>query len=437
MGLVINTNRLSLDAQAALRTNNRELEITTRRLSTGKRVITAGDDAAGMTIAQRITSDVKAYRKTMQNQMDGISLIQVAEGQVQSMQDDLQRIRELMIQGANGTNGVDERNALQREINERVKNVGDIAANTRFNSVLLLRGSVGNKTDQVDRTIQSGITFSEVTTMQFGPAHINGEGAAGFTFTPERGINVDVNFRSIALTSTAAQADLDVANTAFNLSFNYVDEQIEDMIDEMTAQGVGANAALEAWLRAFQTAAGPGTGQYAAVNMQSLLTDLHNVEYGIAAAANNAPVAAPAAGDITPAQLEIINYFLHEGGQLVEGSSTPGFMIERLRIPGATITAPDNITNADHGNLDDITRMIDNLSRMRSHLGALQGSMEAKINAQDIAVVNLEASKSRIIDADMALESSNIAKQQILQQSGIAMLAQANAQPEQLLNLLP
>ena len=127
---------------------------------------------------------------------------------------------------------------------------------------------------------------------------------------------------------------------------------------------------------------------------------------------------------------------MHDGGQLVENSSTPGFTLERLRIQGATIDTY-GATNYDHGNLDDITRMIDNLSRMRSHLGALQGSMEAKVNAQDIAVVNLEASKSRIIDADMALESSNIAKQQILQQSGIAMLAQANAQPEQLLNLLP
>lgn len=431
MGLVINTNRLSLDAQAALRSNSRELEITTRRLSTGKRVITAGDDAAGMTIAQRITSDVKAYRKTMQNQMDGISLIQVAEGQIQSMQDDLQRIRELMIQGANGTNGVDERNALQREINERVKNVGDIALNTRFNSVLLLRGSVGNKTDQVDRTIQSGITFSEVTTMQFGPAHINGEGAAGFTFIPERGINIDINYRSIDLSKSANDATADVADTQYNLNYNYVDETIDAINAELTAQGL-ASTDLTTWLNDFKE-----TGGYAAQSMQSLLTDLHNIQYGLGAAVNNSSATPPVIGDIGLDRLNIINYFLHEGGQLVEGSSTPGFMLNRLRIPGATITAPDRTSTADHGNLDDITRMIDNLSRMRSHLGALQGSMEAKINAQDIAVVNLEASKSRIIDADMALESSNIAKQQILQQSGIAMLAQANAQPEQLLNLLP
>jgi flagellin len=193
MGLVINTNRLSLDAQAALRTNNRELEVISKRLSTGKRVNNAGDDAAGMTIAQRITSDVRAYRKTIQNQMDGISLIQVTEGQLQAMQDDLQRIRELMIQAANGTNGADERNALQREINERVKNVEDLSNTTRFNSVGLIKGPSTDRTNQTDRTIQSGITFSETTNLQFGPAYIDKTVVATPVFISERGINIDAN----------------------------------------------------------------------------------------------------------------------------------------------------------------------------------------------------------------------------------------------------
>ncbi|MCH2228088.1 MAG: hypothetical protein MK033_09960 [Candidatus Caenarcaniphilales bacterium] len=434
MGLVINTNRLSLDAQSALRANNRELEITTSRLSTGKRVITAGDDAAGMTIAQRITSDVKAYRKTIQNQMDGISLIQVAEGQIQSMQDDLQRIRELMIQGANGTNGSDERDALQREINERVKNVEDIAANTRFNSVLLLRGSLNDKTDQIDRIIQSGITFNEVTTMQFGPAFMIDEGTVVYNtnnLVAGRGINVDSQYSYVPLTATANSAEAEV--TAGTSGFNYVDKAINDIVDELPNP---ATAGLVAWLEDFREGGG-----YDAATMESLLTDAYSMRYS-GPLVNTGGVAAPgaptpaAAGTITAEEWRAIKYFLHDGGQLVENSSTPGFTLERLRIQGATIDSY-GATNYDHGNLDDITRMIDNLSRMRSHLGALQGSMEAKVNAQDIAVVNLEASKSRIIDADMALESSNIAKQQILQQSGIAMLAQANAQPEQLLNLLP
>lgn len=425
MGLVINTNRLSLDAQAALRTNNRDLEVISKRLSTGKRVNNAGDDAAGMTIAQRITSDVRAYRKTIQNQMDGISLIQVTEGQLQAMQDDLQRVRELMIQAANGTNGADERNALQREINERVKNVEDISNTTRFNSVGLLKGPSTDRTNQTDRTIQSGITFSETTKLQFGPAYVDRTVVATPVFISERGINIDANYSYTPLTATQDSAALEViAGTA---SFDYVTKVIGEIRAELTAQGAGS-APLDTWLETFLD-----TGTNQANSMDELLLDAYDSNRAVAGTRTATP---PAASLVSNKALDIIKYFLHDGGQLVENASTPGFTLSRLRVAGATINSYAN-TAQSHGNLDDITRMIDNLSRMRSHLGALQGSIESKIDSQDTSIVNLEASRSRIIDADMALESSSLVKQQILQKSGVAMLSQANAQPQQLLDLLP
>ena len=427
MGLVINTNRLSLDAQAALRMNNRDLEVTAKRLSTGKRVNTAGDDAAGMTIAQRITSDVRAYRKTIQNQMDGISLIQVTEGQLQAMQDDLQRIRELMIQAANGTNGADERNALQREINERVKNIEDISNTTRFNSVLMLKGPSTDRTNQTDRTIQSGITFSEITNLQFGPAYVDDSTVATPIFVPERGINIDVNYSYTPLTATQDSAAAEV--TAGTASFDYVTKVIGEIQAEMTAQIGGPTATtINTWLGTFLD-----TFANQAVPMSTLLNDAYRSYQSLGGTTS---AGAPANGVVTQKAFDIIKYFIHDGGQLVENADSNGFTLSRLRVPGSTINSYAN-TAYDHGNLDDITRMIDNISRMRSHLGAIQGSMESKINAQDIAVVNLEASRSRIIDADMALESSSLVKQQILQRSGVAMLSQANAQPQQLLDLLP
>jgi flagellin len=425
MGLVINTNRLSLDAQAALRTNNRDLEVTAKRLSTGKRVNSAGDDAAGMTISQRITSDVRAYRKTIQNQMDGISLIQVTEGQLQAMQDDLQRVRELMIQAANGTNGADERNALQREINERVKNVEDVSNTTRFNSVTMLKGASTDRTNQTDRTIQSGITFSEITNLQFGPAYIDKTVVATPVFISERGINIDANYSYTPLTATQDSAAAEVA--AGTASFDYVTKVIGDIRGELTAQGANSGT-LDTWLATFLD-----TGTNQANTMDELLLDAYDSNRAVVGSRTVTP---PAASLVTNKALDIIKYFLHDGGQLVENSNTPGFTLSRLRVTGATINSYAN-TSQSHGNLDDITKMIDNISRMRSHLGAIQGSMESKINSQDISVVNLEASKSRIIDADMAMESSSLAKQQILQKSGVAMLSQANAQPQQLLDLLP
>jgi flagellin len=425
MGLVINTNRLSLDAQASLRTNNRNLEVTAKRLSTGKRVNTAGDDAAGMTIAQRITSDIRAYRKTIQNQMDGVSLIQVTEGQLQSMQDDLQRVRELMLQAANGTNGPDERNALQREINERVKNVEDISNTTRFNSVTMLKGSSSDRTNQTDRTIQSGITFSEVTNLQFGPAYVDKTTVGTPVFISERGINIDVNYSYTPLTATQDSAATEV--TAGTASFDYVGKAIGDIRSELNAQGA-SSVGLDAWLATFLD-----TGTNQANTMNDLLLDAYDSNRAVAGTRTVTP---PAASLVSNKALEIIKYFLHDGGQLVENSSSPGFTLSRLRVAGATINSSAN-TPETHGNLDDITKMIDNISRMRSHLGAIQGSIESKINSQDTSIVNLEASRSRIIDADMALESSSLIKQQILQQSGVAMLTQANSQPQQLLDLLP
>jgi len=427
MGLVINTNRLSLDAQAALRTNNRELEVISKRLSTGKRVNNAGDDAAGMTIAQRITSDVRAYRKTIQNQMDGISLIQVTEGQLQAMQDDLQRIRELMIQAANGTNGADERNALQREINERVKNVEDLSNTTRFNSVGLIKGPSTDRTNQTDRTIQSGITFSETTNLQFGPAYLDTTVVATPVLIPERGINIDANYSYTPLTATQDSAAAEVlAGTA---SFDYVTKVIGEIQAEISSEiGGGTATTINTWLGTFLN-----TFANQAVTMQTLFDDAYKSYRSLGGTTS---AGAPANGVVNQKALDIIKYFLHDGGQLVENSSTPGFTLSRLRVTGATINSYANTAQA-HGNLDDITKMIDNLSRMRSHLGALQGSMESKIDSQDTSIVNLEASQSRIIDADMALESSSLVKQQILQRSGVAMLSQANAQPQQLLDLLP
>lgn len=429
MGLVINTNRLSLDAQAALRTNNRDLEVISKRLSTGKRVNNAGDDAAGMTIAQRITSDVRAYRKTIQNQMDGISLIQVTEGQLQAMQDDLQRVRELMIQAVNGTNGADERNALQREINERVKNVEDISNTTRFNSVGLLKGPSTDRTNQTDRTIQSGITFSETTKLQFGPAYVDRTVVATPVFISERGINIDANYSYTPLTATQDSAAAEVlAGTA---SFDYVTKVIGDIRGELTDQGANS-VDLDTWLETFLDT-GLDTETNQGSTMDELLRDAYDSNRAVAGTRTVPP---PAASLVSNKALDIIKYFLHDGGQLVENASTPGFTLSRLRVAGATINSYAN-TAQSHGNLDDITRMIDNLSRMRSHLGALQGSIESKIDSQDTSIVNLEASRSRIIDADMALESSSLVKQQILQRSGVAMLSQANAQPQQLLDLLP
>ena len=127
MPIVVNTNTQSLFAQRALRTNTMNLERNIEHLSTGYRINRAADDAAGLSIANKLTTQVRGLEKAMQNAGDGISLIQTAEGGLGIIQENLQRIRELVVQGINGTNGESEKAAIQREINERVQIIDDIA----------------------------------------------------------------------------------------------------------------------------------------------------------------------------------------------------------------------------------------------------------------------------------------------------------------------
>jgi flagellin len=123
MGLTVNTNTQSIFAQRALSKNTLALQRSIEHLSTGYRINRAGDDAAGLSISEKMTSQVKGLDKAKQNSSDGISLIQTAEGALSVIQDNMQRIRELMVQGSNGTNGQSEQDALQREINERVTTI--------------------------------------------------------------------------------------------------------------------------------------------------------------------------------------------------------------------------------------------------------------------------------------------------------------------------
>lgn len=310
MGVVVNTNTQSLFAQRALRNNTDALKQNIERLSTGFRINRAADDAAGLSISNKLTTSIRGLDKAVQNASDGISLIQTAEGGLSVIQENLQRIRELAVQGLNGTNGSKDLDAIQREINERITIIGDIANATKFNN----QGLLINASDKI---LQTGANSNETTT--------------------------------ILLNSGAT------ANTGIDIDITY--------------------------------AATGGSTDY---------------------------------------------------GTLIEGLSS-GFALDRIHLTGANINSVNYATHSSNiaVNVSNIDTMIDNLSRMRSYLGAVQNSLESKIDYLDIAKENSEASRSRIRDVDVAKESSILVKNQILQQTASAMLAQANAQPQIALRLLP
>lgn len=310
----INTNTQSLFAQRALGNNTFDLQKSIERLSTGYRINRAGDDAAGLSIAQGLTSDIKGFQMAKRNIGDGISAIQTAEGAVAVIQDNMQRIRELVVQGLNGTNSADEADALQREINERVNTIDEIAQATKFNGITLLYDNDA-ATDNI--SLQTGTNDGDTTAITLRRGQ-----------TANVGIEIDI---TQARTGTTADA-----------------------------------------------------------------------------------------------------------GSIVEGTAS-SFVLHGIHL-GVTSMAVDSaggVTSNNTATVSDIDQVIDNLSRMRSYLGAVQNSLESKSEYTDIAAENAAASLSRIQDVDVASESSNLVRNQILQQTAGAMLAQANNSPQIALSLLP
>lgn len=316
MSVVVNTNTQSIFAQRAVQMSTNNLQKNIEHLSTGFRINRAADDAAGLSISEKLTTNIKGIAKAKQNIGDGISLVNTMEAALAFNQENVQRIRELFVQGLNGTNSANELNALQNEINERVSNIRDIFNNTMFNGQQLLA-------NHPDIILQTGDD-------------------AGDTFT----IQINQN-----------------TGTAF-----------------------------------------PPVPPYTGIDPNPDWTIM-------AAAANNA-------------------------GQLAEGASV-GFQFSRLRLPGATIPAENGFTGGGHGTLDDLDATINSLSRMRSYLGSVVNALESKLEYLGISGENNEASRSRIRDVDVARESSDLVKNQILQQSSSSMLQQANQTPNIALNLLP
>ena len=309
-GLVVNTNTQSIFAQRALRKNTMALQRNIEHLSTGYRINRAADDAAGLSIANKLTTTIKGLEKAKQNAGDGVSLIQTAEGGLSVIQENLQRIRELFVQAVNGTNGENEKAALQREINERVKTIDDIAKSTKFNGLSLLKGVAG------DITLQTGANNGETTTISLD------EGGT----SANTGIDIDISF--------------------------------------------------------------------------------------------------DATNDDT------------EHGQLNEGNTT-GFALDNLSVGSTSVLSyADSISTVTANGVGQVDTMIDNISRMRSYLGASQNALESKMEYMDIAMENASSSRSRIQDVDVAYESSILVKNQILQQTASAMLSQANQTPQIALQLL-
>jgi flagellin len=421
---VINTNITALIGQQNLNKSQSTLSTAMERLSSGLRINSAADDAAGQAIANRMSSQITGLAQAQRNANDGISVAQTAEGALNQVNDNLQRIRELTVQAQNGTNSASDLSSIQDEINQRLDEIDRISTETSFNGVKVLA-----KDDEL--AIQVGANDGEKITLNLKA--INAETLNLDTFNVAPGLTVsDVD----ATAATTARVGDDVALDSSGFAApgtgdgTFGDFSVDDSGQyyiEYTGDTTGAaNGYYEV------TVANDGTatlGALAGTQPDAAdLTTVTTVKEGVTLTGADAAnvYAYNGTEDGAPA------YVIQEG----TGADAKYFKAE-IAADGA-VTRGDALSTqeATANPLAALDGALSTVDSLRSELGAMQNRFESAITNLSTTTTNLSAARSRIEDADYAVEVSNMTRAQILQQAGTSVLAQANQVPQSVLSLL-
>jgi flagellin len=470
MSMMINTNLSSLNAQRNQSRTQNDLSTAIARLSSGLRINSAKDDAAGLAISDRFTAQIRGLTQAARNANDGISLAQTAEGALASVTDNLQRIRELSVQSANATNSASDRASLQLEVAQLTAEIDRVATQTSFNGTNLLDGSFTAKAFQVGANVGQTITVSSIasarssalgqyqgfslTNQSIGTANstsaaetvtIGGVATALGSITNDaKNIASAINAAGVAgLTATAnatsvaagTQTLTATASGTASVVINGVTVSIANAVGNASTNRANAVAAINA-----QSAATGVVATDTGAGVSLAAADGRNVVVsGFAAGTATAATIADfglAAAATTGASINI-NYSAPSGvtGSVVFGgafSNTTAIAATGTSVAGLDISTVAGANAA----LSSIDAALATVSSSRASLGAVQNRFSSTISNLQTTTENLAASRSRITDADFAQETANLSRAQVLQQAGTAMVAQANQLPQQVLTLL-
>lgn len=473
---IINTNIASLNAQRNLTVSENSLTTSLQRLSTGLRINSAKDDAAGLAISERFTSQIRGNNQAARNANDGISLAQTAEGDMAQIGNNLQRMRELAVQSANATNSSSDRTALNNEVQQLAQEIDRVAQNSAFNGVKLLDGSFSAQNFQVgaNATAADQITISSLANArtsalgQFngfnakdlgtitngaaatltitlaGPgtvftsaaavatdakaiaASVNTQGVAGLTATAD--INTKAAGAATTVTGAAGVATLTLNGTVINLT------------QSLNATGNRANALAAINAQSANTGVvAKDTGSGIELNA----ADGRNITTVFAAGTSTAATVADfgLGADATKVGSVKATYVAPSGSSVtsvtVAGAGLGAGTAQTVGATGTALSAIDVTTATNASNaLASIDAALTQINSGRATLGAIQNRFASVVTSLQTSAENLSASRSRIQDADFASETANLTKGQILQQAGTAMLAQANSLPNGVLALL-
>ncbi|MDX1552105.1 MAG: flagellin [Marinobacter sp.] len=400
MALGINTNVASLSAQNQLNKSQGMNDQALERLSSGLRINSAKDDAAGLAISTRFQSQISGLNVATRNANDGISLAQTAEGALDEITNNLSRIRELAVQSANATNSASDREALNDEVQQRIAEVDRIASQTAFNGLNVLDGSLASQAFQVGANAGQtiGVDLAQsVRAADFGDLAV----AEGAALANADGLSIFVEGEASAGATAFAVTfgdDTEVTNVTLTLDESLFQDNagtLEAIDDEAVLQEVTRQINDQLAGRAFATLKEGGDG----IDLKSS---------------------------------ETLTFSDDTAGLGGGFATTTEIAVDNGSVDGVTV---DTVANAN----DAILRMdaaLDTVNSFRGELGAVQNRFESTIANLATSSENLSAANSRILDADFASETANLAKSQVLQQAGISVLSQANARPQQVLSLL-
>lgn len=480
MGLTVITNVPSLNAQRNLSSTQRTLDVSLQRLSSGFRINSAKDDAAGLAITENMTSQIRGLGVAARNANDAISLSQTADGALNAQTDSMQRIRELAVQAANGTNSSSERSKLNTEVQQLIAEIDRVATQTEFNGNKVLSTSGGfSASFQVGANVNQivSMTVSSMTSADLGVASnyqaITAESAANFStrlrssyaaafssgtvngasvsdvaantnslskinainnssagvkaFMYGNALVGSSNTANVANNGTTAQGDI-VINGVSIAGVTATVANVVDAINNKTNEtGVTANATDAGTLVLFNTTGAAVTLQVNSANAATA-TGFTNGTTNTSAANTNGAIVLSA--DKTSTSIATNNTTT---ATAIEGTSgDAAITLTSLALSAVSVTSK---TNADLAMIA-LDQSLNTVNTTRATLGAVQNRVESAIGSITQTSENLSSARSRIKDADFASETASLTRSQILMNAGMSILSQANSLPQMVLSLL-
>jgi flagellin len=487
MSLVLNTNIASLNAQNNLTGSQASLSQALQRLSSGLRINSAADDAAGLAISQQFTTQINGTNQAVSNANDAVSEAQTTAGALNTIVDNLQSIRTLAVESANGSNSASDRQALDSQVQQQIAEITQIAQQTTFNGLNVLNGSSGNTTYQVGANVGNTITINLATGVganQIGEtataagtalaASANGIATTGATgaLTVQVGSNQAVSVASSSNFATAVSYQDGTSAYAKAAAFNAAG-----------ASGLTATATNNVTDAGFAGATSTlGTGTYslsingvavfgavtigAGISTSSIAAQINQVS-----SQDGGVTAAVGAGGLTLTAADGSNIKLTQayggdgagglaiaaagttyrgavsltaGSQIsIAGTSAADLLAVGLTAATTSLSANSTLSQQNvqtvagaNKTIESVDSALATVSAFQSQLGAIQNRFTAAVSNLTSTAQNLTQSRSTIQDANFAAETANLTQSQVLEQAGISVLAQANQQPQLILKLL-